>query len=56
MVNVAAMIDVEDMHGTGGFIDAVHDPAGAAPGTVTACQRAEQRLASALRIDSQCGY
>ena len=54
MVNVAAMIDVEDMHDAGGFIDAVYDSVGAAPRTVTACERAEQRLADTLRIDSQC--
>lgn len=56
MVNVAATIDVKNMDGTGGFIDAVHDPVGAAPRTVTAGQRAEQRLANTLRIDSQCGF
>jgi hypothetical protein len=47
------MIDIEDMDDASGFIDAVHDPVGAAPGTVTAGQRAEQRLADTLRVDSQ---
>jgi hypothetical protein len=56
VVDVAAVIDVEDMDYASGFIDAVHDPVGAAPGAVTAGQRAEQRHADTLRIDSQPSF
>ena len=54
MVNVAAVIDVEDVDDAGGFIDAVHDPVGATPGAVTSDQRTEQRLADTLRIHREC--
>ena len=44
-----AVIDVEDVHGAAVLIDAVDDPVRAAPGAMAARQRAEQRLADAVR-------
>ena len=44
------------MDGTRGVIDSVRDPVGAAAGTVTAGQRAEQRPADTPRIDRQRGF
>jgi hypothetical protein len=40
-VYVAAVVNVEDMDDADGFVDAVHDPVGSAPGAVAAGQRAE---------------
>jgi hypothetical protein len=40
VVDVAAVVDVEDVDDAGSFVDAVHNPVGAAPGAVTASQRA----------------
>src|SRR5579859_560059 len=55
MVDVAAVVDVEDVHGAGGLVDAVDDAVGSAAGTVAAGQGAEQRLANALGVDGECG-
>jgi hypothetical protein len=55
VVDVAAVNNVEDMDDAGGFVDAVHDPVGATPGSVAAGQRAEQGLADAVRIDRKRG-
>ena len=55
MVDVAAVVNVEEMDDGGGFVDAVYDPVGSAPGFVAAGQRAEQRLADAVRIDGERG-
>jgi hypothetical protein len=55
VVDVAAVVNVEEMDDGGGFVDAVYDPVGSAPGSVAAGQRAEQRLADAVRIDGERG-
>jgi hypothetical protein len=55
VVDVAAVVNVEDMDDAGRFVNAVHDPIGSAPGSVAAGQRAEQGLADAVRIDSKRG-
>ena len=55
VVDVSAMVDVEDVDGTGAFVDAVHDPVSSAPGTVTAGERPEQWLAHTVRVDGERG-
>lgn len=55
MVNLCAVVDVEDMDGADVFLDPVDDPISTAPGSVTASQWAEQRLANAVRIDRERG-
>ena len=50
------MVDVEDVDGTGVLVDPVDDPIGAAPGSVTACEGAEQRFADAVRVDREGGF
>jgi hypothetical protein len=50
-VDLGAVADVEDVDGAGIFVDPVDDPVGAAPGSVTAGQRAEQRFADPVRVD-----
>jgi hypothetical protein len=49
------MINVEDVNGTTAFVDPVNDPVCTAPGAMAASQRAEQRLADAVRIDRERG-
>ena len=41
VVDVGAVVDVEDVHGAGVLLDPVHDPVGAAAGAVAAGQRTE---------------
>jgi len=54
-VDLGAVVNVEDMDGAAIFVDPVDDPVGAAAGSVTACERAEQRFADAVRGDCQGG-
>jgi hypothetical protein len=49
------MINAEDVNGTTAFVDPVNDPVCTAPGAMAASQRAEQRLADAVRIDRERG-
>ena len=49
------MVDVEDVDGVVFFVDPVDDPVGAAAGSVTTRQRAEQRFADAVRVDREGG-
>ena len=44
MVDVAAMVNVEDLDDMGLVVDSVDDAVGSAARAVTACQRAEERL------------
>jgi hypothetical protein len=44
------------MHGSSVLIDAVNEPVGAAPGAMTARERAEQRLADTAGVDGQRGF
>jgi hypothetical protein len=44
-VDVRAVVNVEDMHGSGVLVDAVDDPVRAPPRAVAALERPEQRLA-----------
>src|SRR3984893_10740589 len=55
VVDLRAVVDVEDVDGAGVLLDPVDDPVGAAPGCVTASQRAEQRLTDAVRVDREGG-
>ena len=54
-VDLGAVVNVEDMDDAAVFVDPVDDPVGAAAGSVTACERAEQRFADAVRVDRQGG-
>ena len=54
MVDLGAMIDVENVNDAAAFIDPVDDAIRAARGTMTAGQRAEQRLADPVRVDREC--
>ena len=49
------MVNIEDMDNTAALVDPVNDAIGAAPGTVTASKRPEQRLADPLRVDRKRG-
>ncbi len=44
------MVNVEDLHRSGGFVDAVDDPVGAASSAVAAGEWSEQRLADSLWV------
>lgn len=50
-VDLGAVVDVEDVNAASFLLDPVDDSVGAAPGSVTACERAEQRFTDAVRID-----
>src|SRR5580658_1262192 len=54
-VYLCAVVDVEDVDGLGVLLDPVDDPVGAAPGSVTASQRPEQRFTDAVRVDCEGG-
>ena len=51
MVDVGAMIDVENVHGARILLDPVDDPVGTAPRSVAAGQGPEQRLADPVWVD-----
>lgn len=55
MEDLRAAVDVEDLHGAIGLVDPVDDPVGAAAGSVTAREWAEQRLTDAIRVDRPGG-
>jgi hypothetical protein len=55
VVNLRAVVDVEDVDGAGVLVDPVDDPVGTAPSSMTAGQGAEQRFADAVRIDREGG-
>jgi DNA-binding transcriptional MerR regulator len=55
VVDLGAMIDVENVNDAAALVDPVDDAIGAAAGTMTTCQRPEQRLADPLRVDRKCG-
>ncbi len=55
MVDVRAAIDVEGMHRSGGLVNPVDDPVGAAQSTMAAGERSEELLADTVRIDGECG-
>jgi hypothetical protein len=51
VVDLRAVVNIEDVDNAAVLIDPVDDAIGAAPGTVTASERPEQRLADPLRVD-----
>jgi hypothetical protein len=55
MVDLGSVIDIEDVHGARVFFDAVDDPVGCRPGSVTAGQGPEKWSAYTVRVDRQCG-
>ena len=55
VVDLRAVVDVEDVDGAIGLVDPVDDPVGAAAGSMTAGQGTEQRFANAVRVDGQGG-
>jgi hypothetical protein len=50
VIDLRAVIDVEDVDNAAVLVDPVNDAIGAAPGAVTASERPEQRLADPLRV------
>jgi hypothetical protein len=52
-VDLGAVVDVEDLDRSGVFLDSIDNPVCAAPCSVAASQRAEQRLTDAVRVDSK---
>ena len=52
-VDLGAVVDVEDLDRAGVFLDSIDNPVCAAPCSVAASQRAEQRLTDAVRADSK---
>jgi hypothetical protein len=55
VVDLRAVVNIEDMDNAAVLIDPVDDAIGAAPGTMTASERPEQRLADPVRIDRKRG-
>ncbi len=53
MVDVAAVVNVADLDGAGGFVDGVDDPKLTPPGTETTGVLAMQRLPDPLRVLQQ---
>jgi hypothetical protein len=53
-VNVGAVIDTYDVYGSGGFVNAVDHPVGAASCGVVPGQLACERLADPVRVVQQC--
>ena len=51
VVDLRAVVDIEDVDNTAILVDPVDDAIGAATGTVTASERPEERLADPLRIN-----
>ena len=56
VVDLSAVVDVEDVDGASVFLDPVDNPISTAPGSVTASQWAEQRFADAVRVDRERGH
>jgi len=65
VIDIKAVVDVENVHGAGVLIYPVNDPVGAATGPMAAGERAEQRLAYPMRVlcergiaefQHRCGY
>ena len=55
VVNLRAVADVEDVDNAAVLVDPVDDAIGASPGTMTASERPEQRLAHPMRVDRKRG-
>jgi hypothetical protein len=51
VVDLRAVVNVEDVDNVAVLVDPVDDAIGAATGTVTASERTEQWLADPLRVD-----
>ncbi len=51
MIDLRAVVDVEEVDGAIGLVD----PVGAAAGSVTSCEGAEQRFADGVRVDGEGG-
>jgi len=50
VVNVRAVINIKDVDNSANFVDPVDDPICAAPSSVTASERPEQRFADPVRV------
>ena len=55
VVDLRAVIDIEDVDDAAVLVDPVDDAIGTAPGPVTASEWPEQRLADPVRIDRKRG-
>ena len=53
MIDLRAMVNIEDVHHAAALIDPVDDAIGAAPGAMTSGERPEQRLADPVRVDRE---
>ena len=55
VVDLRAVINIENVHNAAVLVDSVNDAVGAAPGAVTTRKRPEQRLAYLLRVHRERG-
>ena len=55
MVNLRAVVNIEDVDNAAVLIDPVDDAIGAAPGAMTASERPKQWLTDPLRVDREGG-
>ena len=51
MVDLRAVVNIEDVDNAGVLVDPIDGAVGAAPGTVTASERPEPRLADPVRVN-----
>jgi hypothetical protein len=55
VVDIGAVVDVENVHGAGALIYPIHDAVGSATSTMAASERAEKRLAYPVWVLGECG-
>ena len=55
MVDLRALVNIEDVHNVLVLVDSVDDAVGAAPSAMTASERPEERLADPVRVDRKRG-
>src|SRR6516162_2897644 len=53
VIDLRAVVNIEDVHHAAALIDPVDDAIGAAPSAVTSGERPEQRLADPMRVDRE---
>jgi len=55
VVDLRAVVNIEDVDDAAALVDPVNDAIGPAPGAVTASERPEQRLANPVRVHRKRG-
>jgi hypothetical protein len=55
VIDLRAVVNIEDVDDAAALVDPVDDAIGAAPGAMTASERPEQWLADPLRVNRQRG-